>query len=95
MDNWDVKGPFNGFSRKFLEDQAKKIEKEGNWEAFYAVLAVLVYGIVLFPNIDHFVDHLAVRIFLSGNPVPFLLADLYYTLHDRHEKKGGTILCCA
>ncbi|XP_050878259.1 uncharacterized protein LOC127082076, partial [Lathyrus oleraceus] len=95
VDNWDVKGPFSGFSRKFLEDQAKKMEKEGDWESFYAVLAVLIYGIVLFPNIDHFVDHLAVRIFLSGNPVPFLLADLYYTLHDRHERKGGIVLCCA
>ncbi|KAI5417924.1 hypothetical protein KIW84_042523 [Lathyrus oleraceus] len=52
-------------------------------------------ALVLFPNIDHFVDHLAVRIFLSGNPVPFLLGDLYYTLHDRHEKKGGIVLCCA
>jgi hypothetical protein len=30
VDNWDVKGAFNGFSRKFLEDQAKKMEKEGN-----------------------------------------------------------------
>ncbi|XP_050895482.1 uncharacterized protein LOC127102110 [Lathyrus oleraceus] len=40
-------------------------------------------------------DHLAVRIFLSGNPVPFLLAYLHYAFHDRHEKKGGTILCCA
>ncbi|XP_050896087.1 uncharacterized protein LOC127102798 [Lathyrus oleraceus] len=95
VDNWDVKGAFNGFSRKFLEDQAKKMEKEGNWKSFYAVLAVLVYGIVLFPNIDHFVDHLAVRIFLSGNPVPFLLADLHYALRDRHKNKGGTILCCA
>ncbi|XP_050889388.1 uncharacterized protein LOC127094624 [Lathyrus oleraceus] len=37
---------------------------------------------------------LGMRIFLSGNPVPFLLADLHYALHDRHEKKGGTILCC-
>ncbi|XP_050890996.1 uncharacterized protein LOC127096475 [Lathyrus oleraceus] len=95
VDNWDVKGPFSVFSRKFLEDQAKKMEKEGNWEAFYAVLAVLIYGIILFPNIDHFMDHLAVRIFLSGNPVPFLLADIYYTIHDRHEKKGGIVLCCA
>ncbi|XP_050895824.1 uncharacterized protein LOC127102497 [Lathyrus oleraceus] len=95
VDNWDVKGPFSGFSRKFLEDQANKMEKEGDWESFYVVLVVLIYGIVLFPNIDHFVDHLAVRIFLSGNPVPFLLADLYYTLHDRHERKGGIVLCCA
>ncbi|XP_050915458.1 uncharacterized protein LOC127130506 [Lathyrus oleraceus] len=95
VDNWDVKGVLNGFSRKFFEEQAKKMEKGGNWEAFYDVLAMLVYGIVLFPNIDHFVDHLAVRIFLSGNPVPFLLAYLHYALHDCHKKKGGTILCCA
>ncbi|XP_050895571.1 uncharacterized protein LOC127102210 [Lathyrus oleraceus] len=94
VENWDVKGDFNGFSRKFLEDQAKKMEIEGNWKSFYAVLAVLVYGRVLFPNIDHFVDHLAVRIFLSGNPISFLLVDLHYALHERHEKKGGTILCC-
>ncbi|XP_050890120.1 uncharacterized protein LOC127095482 [Lathyrus oleraceus] len=92
--NWDVKGIFNGFSRKFLEDQALKMEKDGNWKAFYVMLAMLVYEIVLFPNIDHFVDHLAVRIFFSGNPVPFLLADLHYALHDCHEKKGRTILCC-
>ncbi|KAI5385964.1 hypothetical protein KIW84_072519 [Lathyrus oleraceus] len=71
------------------------MEKDGNWKAFYAVLDVLVYGIVLFPNIDHFVDHLAVRIFLSSKHVSFLLEDLHYALHERHEKKGGTILCCA
>ncbi|XP_050876877.1 uncharacterized protein LOC127080605 [Lathyrus oleraceus] len=41
-----------------------------------------------------FVDHVVVRIFLSGNQVPFLLADIYYALHERHEKKGGTLLCC-
>ncbi|XP_050876338.1 uncharacterized protein LOC127080048 [Lathyrus oleraceus] len=93
--NWDVKGIFNGFSRKFLEDQALKMEKDGNQKAFYVVLAMLVYGIVLFPNIDHFMDHLAVRIFFSGNPVPFLLVDLHYALHERHEKKGGTVLCCS
>lgn len=34
------------------------------------------------------------EIFLSGNPVPFLLADIYYSLHEHHEKKGGTLLCC-
>ncbi|XP_050899230.1 uncharacterized protein LOC127105999 [Lathyrus oleraceus] len=93
--NWDVKGIFSGFSREFLEDQVMKMKKTGNWKAFYDVLVVLVYGIVLFPNIDHSVDHLAVRIFLFGNHVPFLLADLHYALHERHEKKGGTLLFCA
>ncbi|XP_050877557.1 uncharacterized protein LOC127081333 [Lathyrus oleraceus] len=41
-----------------------------------------------------FVDHMAVRILLSGNPVLFLLDDIYYALHERHEKKWGTLLCC-
>lgn len=27
--------------------------------------------------------------------MPFLLADIYHALHTRHEKKGGTLLCCA
>lgn len=93
--NCDVKGIFRGFSRKFLEDQAVKIKKTENWKTFYDILSLLVYGIILFPNIDYFVDHLAVRIFLFGNPVSFLLDDLHYALHECHEKKGGTLLCCA
>lgn len=53
-----------------------KLEKDGKWKALHVVLALLVYGIVLFLNIDSFVDHVAIRIFLSGNPVPFLLDDI-------------------
>lgn len=93
--NWDVKGIFNGFSRKFLEGQAMKMEKAENYKAFYVILALLVYKIILFPNIDHFVDHLAVRIFLYGNHVSFLLVDLHYSLHECHENKRGTLSCCA
>ncbi|XP_050875763.1 uncharacterized protein LOC127079424 [Lathyrus oleraceus] len=94
ISNWDKKGVFNGFSRWFLEEQAVKFEKDGKHKAFNVVLALLVYEIVLFPNLDSFVDHMAVRIFLSGNPIRFLLADIYYALHESHEKKGGTLLCC-
>lgn len=94
ISNWDKKGVFNGLSRWFLEEQVVKLEKDGKQKAFHVVLALLVYGIVLFPNLDSFIDHVAVRIFLSGNPVPFLLADIYYAFHERHEKKGGTLLCC-
>lgn len=71
-----------------------KLEKYGKRKAFHVVLSLLVYGTILFPNLDSFVDHVAVKIFLSGNPVPFLLDDIYYALHERHEKKGGTLLCC-
>lgn len=40
-------------------------------------------------------DHVAVEVFLSSNPVPFLLADIYNSFHARHEKIGGTLLYCA
>lgn len=95
VDNRDVRGAFRGFSRGFLEILAMKNEKEENLKAFNAILALLIYRIVLFPNIDNFMDQIVVEIFLSGNPIPFLLADIYYSLHERHEKKGGILLCCA
>ena len=47
------------------------LDKAGNWKAFYVVLALLVNGIALFPNLDNFVDHLDMRIFHSSNPIPF------------------------
>ncbi|XP_050889059.1 uncharacterized protein LOC127094244 [Lathyrus oleraceus] len=93
ISNWDKKGVLSGFSIWFLEEQAVKLEKDGKWKAFHAMIVILVYGIVLFLNLVSFVDHVAVRIFLSGNPVPYLLADIYYTLHKLHEKKWGTLLC--
>ncbi|XP_050877511.1 uncharacterized protein LOC127081281 [Lathyrus oleraceus] len=79
----------------FLEDLALKFKKKGNWNAFYVVLDLLIHGIVLFPNVEKFVDQVAIEVFLSGNHVPFLLADIYHALHAQHEKRGGTLLCCA
>ncbi|XP_050876932.1 uncharacterized protein LOC127080664 [Lathyrus oleraceus] len=89
------KGGFKGFAIRFLEELDLKFKKEGNWKAFYIVLALLIHVIVLFPNIEKFVDHVAIEVFLSGNLVPFLLDDIYHALHAQHEKRGGTFLCCS
>lgn len=93
--SWAPKGVDKGFARKFLEGHAWKFAKEKKWESCIAVLVWLIYGIVLFPNIDNFIDRAAMEISLSGNPVPFLLADFYHTFHTLHEKKGGSFLCRA
>lgn len=93
--NLDTKGIFKGFIRKFCEVQAIGLEKTEKWKAFSSVLALMIYGIVLFPNVDNYVDNLDIEVYLLGNPVPFLLDDIYYSFHTRHEKKGGTFLCCA
>jgi hypothetical protein len=64
-------------------------------DAFESTLALLIYGIVLFPNVNGFVDMNAIQVFLTQNPVPVLLADTYVSIRERTDKGKGTFLCCA
>lgn len=43
---------------------------------------------------EYFVDLTSIYLFMAKNPVPTLLADTYYSIHVRNEKKKGTIVCC-
>ncbi|KAI5406180.1 hypothetical protein KIW84_052792 [Lathyrus oleraceus] len=92
-DNWKSSGGVVGLPLKYLVRMAKEEAKKGNWEAFNAQLAIMIYGIVLFPSMPNFVDFAAITIFIGGNPVPTLLADTYYAIHNMHGK-GGAIRCC-
>ncbi|XP_058777176.1 uncharacterized protein LOC131651534 [Vicia villosa] len=65
-----------------------------SYQAFEDVLALLIYGLVLFPNPDQFVDMHAITIFLARNPVPTLLGDILHSLYTRTNKKRGTLMCC-
>ncbi|KAI5436421.1 hypothetical protein KIW84_022781 [Lathyrus oleraceus] len=88
-DNWKSSGDVVGLPLKYLVRMAKEEAKKGNWEAFHAQLAIMIYGVVLFPSMPNFVDFAAVTIFFRGNPVPTLLADTYYAIHSRHGKGGA------
>ncbi|XP_050885351.1 uncharacterized protein LOC127090323 [Lathyrus oleraceus] len=62
-------------------------------------MALLIFGLVLFPNMEKLIDAAAISVFWpvkvkNEDPVPALLADVYHTLHLRFEKKGGLMLCC-
>lgn len=92
MADWVPNGVIKWFTKKYLEGHAWKFAKEEKWESYGEVLALLMYAIILFPNIDNFIDHLAVEIFLSGNSMPFLLENFYHTFHTRHENKRGTFI---
>lgn len=46
------------------------------------------------PSMEDFVDLTFIHIFLSKNLVPTLLADTYYSIHVRTQKKKFTIVCC-
>lgn len=89
-----TKGGILGVPAKFLMEKAATLAIAGSMVAFEAILALLIYGIILFPNVDNFVDINAIHIFLIRNLVPTLLADTYYSIHDKMEKNGGTVMCC-
>lgn len=69
-------GPWR-FSRKFLEDKAWALEKERKWLPFSAILALLIYGVILFPDDDDYINHSIMSMFVSGNHVPALVSDVY------------------
>lgn len=82
-------------SYNFLYQKATTCLNRSKIDAFESILALLLYGIVLFPNVNDFVDMNAIQIFLTQNPVPTLLADTYVSIHERTSKGKGTIICCA
>ncbi|KAI5387679.1 hypothetical protein KIW84_073679 [Lathyrus oleraceus] len=48
-------------------DESLPLEEE-SWDACYSAIALAIYGVVLFPNMDGFVDMTAIYVFLTGNP---------------------------
>ncbi|WJX29868.1 hypothetical protein P8452_18467 [Trifolium repens] len=85
----------------FLEERLKSFSEEGDWASFTDVLALAIYGTVLFPNTPEYIDFAAIDIFLAvknegRNPVPTVLADTYYTLDFCHMHKNNRkkIICC-
>ena len=93
--NITKKGGSQGLTANFLFGRAFMFAEKGIVDAFEAILALLIYGLVLFPNVDYFVDSSAIQIFLGENPVPTLLADAYHSIHHRTQKGNGLIICCA
>ncbi|XP_050909065.1 uncharacterized protein LOC127122827 [Lathyrus oleraceus] len=93
--NLEVKGNTKGFPLKFLLERAYTLMKPESWDACYSTIALAIYGIILFPNMDGFVDMAAISVFLTENPVPALLADAYYYMNHIYTKKRGMIACCA
>ena len=63
-----------------------------DFKAFKDILALLIYGLVLFPNFDSFVDVNAIRVFISRNPVPTLLGDILHQLYAR-TARNLDVLC--
>jgi len=88
-----------GVSRRCLEAKAKILASRGEWAPFIDILALLIFGGVLFPNVDGLVDLAVIDAFLAyhnrkESPVVAILADLYDTFDRRCEKSSASFFCC-
>ncbi|KAL5191299.1 hypothetical protein HKD37_04G010593 [Glycine soja] len=88
-----------GLPQRYLEDKARGMANQGDWVPFMDVLPLLIFGVVLFPNVDGLVDLAAINAFLAyhyskESPVVAVLADLFDTFDRRCEKSSARIICC-
>ena len=82
-----------GIPRKRLEERAEALVDKGEWTLFIDILALLVFGIVLFPNVDELVDLVAIDAFLAfhhskESPVIAIVAT-YHTAEARNGQNQG------
>ena len=93
ISNWETRSGVKGFLAKFMYEKAHKFWDDLDFQAFEEVLALLIYGLVLFPNPDLLIDVNVVKIFLSRNLVPTLLRDILHSLHTCTMKRRGVLIC--
>ncbi|RDX70352.1 hypothetical protein CR513_50410, partial [Mucuna pruriens] len=82
-----------GLLKASIEERLHQLQREGDWPAFMDVYRLLVYGIVLFSQIEDHIDLAVVDAFLAKrdrgeNPFIAVLANTYYTLDYCHERTG-------
>ena len=88
-----------GLPRKHLEEKAEALADQGEWTSFIDILTLLVFGTILFPNVNGLVDLAAIDAFLAYHHnkeslIIAILADAYDTFNLRCEKSGARIVCC-
>ena len=54
----------NGFPQRFLEAYLHQLSNREDWETFMDVLTLAIYGVLLFPNIEDFMDYSAIDVFV-------------------------------
>jgi len=95
LELYDIKD----FVLSFLEMPLRRLCEEESWDAYMDVLALALFGVMLFPKADSFVDDAAIKAFLAfktraENPVTAILADTYIALDQCHSGKRRLIVCC-
>ena len=75
------------------------LANQGEWTSSIDILAFLVFGTILFLNVDGLVDLAVINTFLAyhhskESPIIVVLADVYDTFDLRCERSSARIVCC-
>ena len=94
-----TKGTVKGIPQGFLEGHLRQLVDKDMGETFMDVLALILYGIMIFPSIDNFVDLSAINVCIAykinaENPVTTILADVYGNFNICYESKKKKLSCC-
>ena len=65
-----------------LEEKAEALASKGEWATFINILALLVFGMVLFPNVDGLVDLAMIYAFLAARKAR---SSLFWQMHMIHS----------
>jgi len=76
-----------------------QLHEDGDWKTLMEVFALTLFGILLFPKAENFVDETAIRAFIafknhSENPITGILGDTYIALDSCHSKYKKRLVCC-
>jgi len=88
-----------GFPQKYLEGYLHQLADKEDWETFMDVLALVVYGVLVFTNQEDLVDYDVIGVFVAvktraDNPFSAILANTYATLDLWHERRKRKMACC-
>ncbi|RDY03268.1 hypothetical protein CR513_13169, partial [Mucuna pruriens] len=86
-----------GLPRAYLEKRLDLFRVWENWSVFMDALELLIYEILLFPQLEDYVDLVAMGLFLAKknkgeNSAMVVLADTYYSLNQCGERGGPEML---
>ncbi|XP_050875279.1 uncharacterized protein LOC127078908 [Lathyrus oleraceus] len=96
--NWKKRDNLFGFWREYLEEETERLFVIHHWDALANILSLLIYGLVLFPTHEGFIDSAAISVFWTvwkdkQSLVPPLIADTFHALHTRYQKKNVILIC--
>ncbi|RDY01902.1 hypothetical protein CR513_14705, partial [Mucuna pruriens] len=88
-----------GIPRAYLEERMECLSITRDWETFIDILGLSLYGLILLPCSDDYVDYAAIDALSDcrekdKNPMLAVLANTYYILNNNREGKGRRLTCC-